>query len=320
VWSPPAIPFHGSSAVRWFNARLVSRLLRSQMERARISRPLVWSYLPHAVEIVERLPHVGVAYHCIDDYRAFTDAPTTAFADLERQMLASADVTVVSARELYRLRAPDARRIAYMPHGVDFEAFQAPRRTRLALPDVDALPRPIAGFVGRIADWIDLDLIVRAARLLDDWTFVLVGPTNVDLRVLRAAPNIYWLGSKPHDEIPHYIDRFDVCLMPFALNEVSASTNPLKMYEYLAVGKPVVTTPLPELAGVAEPVDIVEPDPRAFAAAIVAARDGDTPERQGARRAAVAGRSWHHIADSILALLDGDDVGAAPAEPERIAS
>ncbi len=302
VWSPPALPFHGVAAVRRFNAWLIPRMIRRNMRRLGMEDAVVWTYIPNAVDAIERLPSSAVVYHCIDDYGEFTDVPKQAFEAMERRMLEIADLTVVSAKRLGQTRGPHARRLTYVPHGVNLDEFQRSLENDVALPDIDDLPRPIAGFVGRIADWIDVDLVARCARAMPDWSFVFVGPSIVDLSPYEPVPNLHFLGKRDHELVPNYIKRFDVALMPFARNEVAASVNPLKLYEYLAVGVPVVTVPMEEVEDYRGSITIAEPD--GWEDAIRAAHAEDSDERRAARVESVSKRSWGAIAETILEELD----------------
>lgn len=175
-------------------------------------------------------------------------------------------------------------------------------RNKIELPDIDSVKGPIAGFVGRIADWIDLELVYRCASELRSWSFVFVGPSNIDLSPYRSIPNMIFLGQKDHRLVPQYIERFNVCLMPFVQNKLVASVNPLKMYEYLAVGKPVVSVPMPEIEEFSGVIAIAEPID--FCRAIREAYETDLPVKHELRTAAVSGRSWEAVADEIMRALD----------------
>jgi glycosyltransferase involved in cell wall biosynthesis len=301
VWSPVAVPLHGSKLAQRLNAWLLARLTRRAMRRLDVHEPVVYAALPGALPVVTRLERSALVYHCVDDYREFTDAPREAYAVMEDELLRRADLTVVSARRLFELRRDAARNITYLPHGVDLEWFEHCLERETDLPDVDELTGPIAGFVGRIGDWIDLDLAARAAREMPDWSFVFVGPTNVALERYADLSNLVFLGPKRHREVPHYLSRFSVALLPFVDNEVSASVNPLKLYEYLAVGTPVVATPALDLSEFADVVDVAVPDE--FGRAIRVAHESDTTERREARRLFARRYSWGAIADRLLLEL-----------------
>lgn len=301
VWSPLAIPYHGFVLVNWFNSYFVANMVKMYMRQLKMVDPIIWSYLPNAIGIIEKLPLSKIVYHCIDDYGDFTDAPKVAFERMERRMLQKADLTVVSAKKLYEKKRPYAKNITYIPHGVNLAEFRGYLKEKVKIKDLDSIKKPIAGLVGRIADWVDLPLIVRCARELPDWNFVLVGPSNVDLKPYLDIPNIHFLGKKDYKEIPQYIQQFDVCLMPYFTIERIATANPLKMYEYLALGKPIVTVPVDEVSDFAHLLTIAKASE--FSAGIKKAYEEDTEIKRTMRIESVSGRSWGDIAESILGLL-----------------
>lgn len=303
IWSPIAIPFHKYKAIRQINSLYITKIIRRIMSKLDMKNPIMWSYLPNAIDVIRRLNGLCVVYHCIDDYGEFTDAPKREFEMMEREMLQRAALTVVSSRQLLALKHPYCKNIIYIPHGVDLKGFQHQLKNKIELADIDSVKGPIAGFVGRIADWIDLELAARCACELKEWNFVFVGPSNIDLSHYRRIPNMIFLGKKDHKLIPHYINRFDVCLMPFVRNKLVASVNPLKMYEYLAVGKPVVSSPMREIEDYAGVVAFAAPSD--FCSAIKEAYETDSLVKRESRMAAVSGRSWESIADEIMRTLDG---------------
>ena len=223
VWSPLAIPYHGFAFVNWFNSYFVATMVKRFVDKLGMVDPIIWTYLPNTIDIIGKLPFSKVVYHCIDDYAEFTDAPKVAFERMERKMLQLADFTVVSAKKLYESKRPYAKNIIYIPHGVNLTEFREYLNEKVNLSDLDRIKKPIAGFIGRVADWIDLPLIMRCARELPNWNFVLVGPSIVDLNPYLGIPNVHFLGKKDYREIPHYIQKFDVCLMPFVSNALVAS-------------------------------------------------------------------------------------------------
>jgi glycosyltransferase involved in cell wall biosynthesis len=116
-------------------------------------------------------------------------------------------------------------------------------------PDIQETRHPIAGYVGVLRDWFDFDLVGHLARTMPDISFVMVGPLDFEFRNahLRTLPNLRWIGRREYGEMPRYISAFDVCLIPFLVGKVSQTTNPVKVFEYFALGKPVVSTPMHEL-------------------------------------------------------------------------
>jgi glycosyltransferase involved in cell wall biosynthesis len=315
VLSPPAIPFHGFAATRAVNNVIVSRSVSAACKKLGMQAPIVWSYVPHAIGIVRRLERGALLYHCIDDYAAVTGAPAASMLELERQMCGDADVVAASSRALAARCRQHSPRTSFVPHGVDVDHFSV-RRDAVFLPDIDRLPEPRVGFVGRFGDWIDDELVAAVAALLREWSVVAVGPVIADVSRLSQLPNVHFLGQKPYDAIPHYLQRLDVTIIPYRGLINRETRNPLKLYEYLAAGKPVVATPIAEAERFSD-VAAIAATPAAFAAAIQKLHDSDTPDRAAARRERVSSRSWGNVAEEILALLETDRSSHATAPSFR---
>jgi glycosyltransferase involved in cell wall biosynthesis len=133
-------------------------------------------------------------------------------------------------------------------HGVDYQHFhQAVEESTHVAGELQGLPRPILGFHGLLADWVDLQLIVEIARKRSDWSIVLVGRADTDLTMFQNLSNVILVGHRSYSQLPTYLKGFDVALLPFVQNELTRNANPLKLREYLAAGLPVVATPLPEV-------------------------------------------------------------------------
>jgi hypothetical protein len=132
-------------------------------------------------------------------------------------------------------------------HGVDFEHFASAWKTDLPIPyELADIPKPLVGFFGLVHHWIDVDLISRVAAMRPGYSFVLIGDCKVDVSNLRRLPNVHLLGRRDYSALPAYCARFDAAILPFMQSAMTVSINPVKMYEYLAAGLPVVSTPLPE--------------------------------------------------------------------------
>src|SRR5665811_2161361 len=199
------------------------------------------------------LPEARTVYEHIDDLEVFEHVHGR--SDLERwhrTAIAEADVVVGSARDLLRelqIHRPDA---LLVQNGVDVTHFA---ESGLGVPDdlagVAPPGVPVVGYYGALAEWFDYGLLSGIAERLPDHAFVLIGPdydgTLTKSKVLDR-PNVHWLGSKPYGSLPAYLERFDVAAIPFVVTEVTHSVSPLKLFEYMAGGKPVITPPLRECA------------------------------------------------------------------------
>lgn len=186
-----------------------------------------------------------LAYDCIDDWRNWTAAPAISSFNLaeEEKIVHEADALFVTAEhfaERYRALGLDP---VLVRNAADFNFFQSASNVALR-----AMQRPIVGYYGAIADWFDVQLVIEVARSRPQYSFVLIGHVHeVDIDRLRELPNVHLLGEKSYSELPGYLRNFDVCIIPFLLNRLTVSVDPVKLYEYLSRGKPVVATAMPEL-------------------------------------------------------------------------
>lgn len=185
-----------------------------------------------------------LCYDCMDDWDSFQN-----MGDFNRNqeafLLRESDVVFVSARNLQEKCARVNVPAVLVRNAVDFDFFAQPAGEI----EIEGAAPPVIGYYGAIADWIDLDLVFEVATLRPGYTFVLIGQVfGRDTSRLEQLPNVRLLGHKPYESLPAYLRRFDVCHIPFLLNDVTFATDPVKLYEYLSHGKPVVSTDLPELA------------------------------------------------------------------------
>jgi len=258
--APVVRPWPGYPA-RWWHVLGPERLTRTLRRRAvalrrQLDRQVDWQ---QAVALVvspvwtpwlAELPFRNVVYDCIDELAVQVPRPelSALYRAWEDELIARAAGAVVTASGLgagLRARRPDLP-LALIRNGVDVERFarlaaQTPRPA-----DVPARGRPVIGFVGALYEWIDWELMRATAVALPDRDFVLVGPVDGRGDVARVAdlPNVRLLGPRPYDRVPAYVQAFDVCWVPFKQDAIGQAANPVKIYEYLALGKPVVTTPV----------------------------------------------------------------------------
>lgn len=309
---------------RLLPARTVRALVSTQQRRVtrRANRaaarlglaPVVWATYPLPLSESENPDGSLLVYDCMDRWSAFPDAARDPewlerVLDAERSLISRADVIFCSAQGLYDSMCREAPgRALLLRNGVNAEHFKA---ADLACPaDIANLPRPIVGYVGAVAEWLDFALLREAARLRPDWSFVLVGPqfrgrTMGDPKLLATIsdiPNVHLLGARPYAEIPAYLSAFDVATIPFKIEQLTNDTNPIKVYEYLAAGLPVVSTPLPEVAGLAQVRRA------ASAEEFVASCDSAIAERHepalvGLRRAIAEENSWDRRAETAWTTI-----------------
>jgi glycosyltransferase involved in cell wall biosynthesis len=307
VLSPLVVPFHGRAAVRRLNRFLLRRAVRVATARLGMERPILWGYVPQAIELVDLLAPIRVVYHCVDDIAAHERIDDTSFAEAERRFLERADLVIASSAPLAQRLAAGRHDVRLMPNVADTGLFATALEPGPIDSDLDALPRPRIVFVGAVsAIKLDLALIAELARLRPAWSIALVGPVGLgdpstDVSALAQLPNVHLLGARTCNELPAVMRGADAGLIPYRLNRLTASIFPMKVYEYLAAGLGIVSTRLPSLAGVEDVRFAGDAAETAVALEALLAEDADDERR---RRSQVAsGHSWEARLREIAAAL-----------------
>ncbi len=283
--------------------------IRAAARRMGIRRPLVWVTCPPGYRYLDALDPVGVVYERTDRWESFPEANTGEILELHRALQQRADLTLYCATLLFDEEKGSCRNAAYVDHGVDFDLFASAGRAGGGEPeDLSGLPRPRVGFVGAIdALTFDPRLFEEVARRLPDFHFVCIGSSTLPEERF-ALPNVSMLGQRPYESVASYMAACDVLVMPWNESEWITACNPVKLKEYLAVGRPVVTRPFHELCRYEGFVQVAR-DAEAFAGAIrQAAANPPEPERLRAR---VEGDTWKAKGEAVLNELSR--VGVEPA-------
>lgn len=308
VLSPLVIPLHGKAAVRAVNARLLPALVGRAARKLGMSRPILWGYVPQAEALLDVLDPALVVYHCVDDIATQEGIDEVSFRAAEARFAGRADLVLASAPRLAERMRALSDNVLYAPNVADTAAFATALEDGPVDPAVAALAPPRLVFTGAIAEKkLDLPLLAAVAQARRDWTIALVGPVGLgdphtDVAALDAEPNVHLLGARRYDELPAVLRGADVTLIPYRASELTASIFPMKVYEYLAAGRPVVATPLPALEGVDE-ISVAD-GADAFIAAVERELAEDTPERRLARSAAASANSWDARLAEITAELE----------------
>jgi len=217
-------------------------LLDHLFAECKIRDYLLWYYTPMAVAFTHHLSPIGVIYDCMDELSAFKGAPP-ALRERERELLDRADVVFTGGQSLYEAKRDQHPNIYAFPSSIDAPHFAQARSLSEAPPDQAEIPHPRLGFFGVLDERLDIDLVKGVALARPDWQLILIGPVvKIDPADLPRLPNIHYLGSKNYKELPAYLAGWDVAMLPFARNESTRFISPTKTPEYLAAGKPVVST------------------------------------------------------------------------------
>jgi hypothetical protein len=314
VLTPLYVPGYGSETVRRLNGRIVRVQVRAAMRRLGMRRPISWSFLPSAAPVAGRLGEAVVVYHAVDEFSAFSDA-SPHVAELERRIVSRADVVFVASERLLGPRRRQNPNTVLVRHGVDHAHFARALDPALPVPaDLARLPRPVIGFFGLVADWIDLPLVRRVADANPGASVVLVGKIATSTAALADARNVHLLGPRPYAELPGYAKGFDVALTPFVVNALTLASSPLKAREYVAAGLPNVCTDLPEVRLV--PGCTVATTPELFVAEVGRALQRPGPDP--ARSALVRDDRWEARVEELAAHVLAAEAGPAHAPRARL--
>ena len=248
VLNPLAVPVYGQPRIRDLNRRLLRFQVKRAMRQLGFKRPINFVFNPAAAVVAGALGEEQILYYCVDEYTEFSGVSSNSLAELEQDLLRRSNLVIVSADRLYQSKVKANSRTVLIRHGVDFDHFRKALDLETVVPEeIRNLPRPLIGFFGLIADWVDLELMAEVAQHFSHGSMVLLGKATTDTSVLEQVPNVHLLGRQPYVSLPAYCKGFDVALMPFRINELTLNANPLKVREYLAAGLPVVSTAIPEV-------------------------------------------------------------------------
>jgi len=308
----PQLPFRripGVDAVnRWFGRWAVRRARRTLPARRLVS----WFVVPHLGFLAGGLGEALCVYYCTDDYAAHPGVDAELISRRDEALSRRADLLFVAPPSLLDAKRTLNPNTYYAPHGVDVELFgSAADPATTPASGTAGLPHPIIGYFGSLHHWIDLELIEWLARQRPDWSFLCVGHAAADVSALAGLPNVRLAGSQPYLQLPSWARAFDVAIIPYRLNQQIANANPLKLREYLATGKPVVSVRNAEIEKFARWVRIADCR-EDFLAAIETELAVDSPAASAERRAAVADQTWDRRVSDVLAL-----VAAALAKPNE---
>ncbi|HVR05069.1 MAG TPA: glycosyltransferase, partial [Solirubrobacteraceae bacterium] len=320
VLSPLVLPLHSNRVARAINARLLPALVARAARRLGFDRPILWAYVPQAEALLDALDPELVIYHCVDDIAAQPGIDGEGFRGAERRFAERADLVLASAPTLAERLREISDNVVYAPNVADTDLFATALDD--GPPDVAmaALPQPRIVFTGAIVTTkLDLDLIVALARGRPQWSFCLVGPVGpgdprADVSALRAEPNVHLLGPRSYRELPGVLRAADAGLIPYARNSLTEGIFPMKVFEYLAAGLPVVASELPALADVPDLARGAGAEQ--MASLLDDALAHDTPELRRERSRRAASHSWDRrlaeIATAIRELSPDPPAASGP--------
>ncbi len=307
---PPVWPFFNKyRAVNRRNQKMLAKFIREKMAEHGFEHPVLWCYSPTACDIIAEIPHSALVYDCVDRHSAYGGLMNPAVVDtMELDLARQATQVFATAKRLAERLAAVNPHTVFIPNGANYERFAEAAAPQPVPDDLQDLQGPIFGFVGALQACIEYDFVEAAVQARPDWNFVFIGRENpgIDLSTLRAAPNTRFLGLKPNEQLPQYLAHFTACLNLFDNSDLSKDVSPLKFYEYLATGKPIISTPQPEQVLQYDGLIHIARSAEEFIAACAAAieDDGKTEARMASGRAA----SWDSRVEQMCKILSEERV------------
>lgn len=300
VYTPLVLPLpHSDVAVR-VNTELLRGMVGLLRRQRRMRDFQLWSFIPTAAKYVGRLGESLSVYYCTDEWSHFSYVDKDRIVRLEEELCRKVDLVFTTARTLYEKKRVYNAETHLASHGVDYVHFARARDAATPVaPEIQDLSGPVIGFVGLIQDWVDVKLIEYLAEQRPMWNFVLIGHSLVDTSGLAARKNVRLLGRKPYADLPMYLKKFDVALIPFVLNELTRNVNPIKLREYFSAGLPVVSTDIPEVRLYEEA--LVGKTREEFLSLVEHALKTDSPEAQSRRSEAMKQETWEAKVEAISA-------------------
>jgi len=295
VIHPKTLPAPRCQLERKLARVLLKRQIHPTLQRLGIENPILWTSLPTAVDMAGHLGDTSLVYYCGDDFSALAGVDHDTVASREQELMDKADLIVAASDKLVQKFPESTTRL--LPHGVDYHRFATPVARADDLPDDGKIT---VGFYGSLSNWLDIDLLVAVISRLSDVRFLLIGNIETDVSRVLALPNVMHLGPRPHSALPGYSQHWHIAMLPFLDNAQIRSCNPLKLREYLATGRPVVSTPFPALMPYKDHVAVATTTDDWVNAILASANAPSSPDRQ----ALVREHTWQARAHLLSGWLD----------------
>jgi len=305
VFSPIFFPLHGNRVVDNINNVLLKMQIRLACRLAGINEPILWIENPRSADMIELFDSKLVVYHVSDHFdKCRYISNKVKLQDREKNITDSSDLLICVSQALYEDKSAQHDNVFYLPHAVDYGLFQDAAENNACLDELSNIPRPIIGYYGTMSASNDIELLLWCARHLPKMSFVLAGQiTGGDYSDLEKLPNVYLLGKLPYEKIPALCANFDVCMLQWKMTEWIRCCNPLKLMEYMASGRPIVSVPIDEVVKKYSDVVSLAYNKKEFCNAIVCELQNDTPERSKKRIEIAFEHSWDKHIEKISQMI-----------------
>jgi glycosyltransferase involved in cell wall biosynthesis len=308
VVSPASLPFFGSAAARAVNRRVIGAQIRNLARSRGLTKPILWIAIPTAAELIGQFDESAIVYQVSDKYDANTMDHATDpvhIRKLHEHAIDAADLVFYSGRKLFDEATRGRARSYLLEQGVDYDHWCRVGSGEVEVaPEVARIPRPRLGYFGAIEPWlVDQELIKRAAQERPEWQWIFIGNRSRGLDIERL-PNTPFLTPVAYKDLPRYAAGFDVCVLPWETEQAFTSYgSAIKVREYLATGKPVVISPLPEYEPMSDVLRIARTRDDFMKLVEDALHESD-PSAPARRQAAVASGTWNARAEWVSELIE----------------
>lgn len=291
------VPAPSSYFARIIAREVMLKQLKPLIKKMGLIRPILWTSLPTASDLCGHLDESATIYYCGDDFSALAGVDHDTVMAHEARLINKADLILTASEALYNKFPED--KTHHLTHGVDLNMFTKPVPPAKEIRQLhNNGNRPIAGFYGSLSNWLDYSLLGKVCSAMPNWDFVFIGPIELNQNLLPKLNNVYYLGKRRHDELARYSQHWDVSILPFRDNEQIRACNPLKLLEYMAVGKPIVSCPFPALEPYKNFIHCAEGSEE-FIEALLQARSGSAiPE------SLVEDKSWSRQSERLCRLME----------------
>lgn len=305
VYSPFTLPVQHLDWLRPINEAILRFQLRLVAKKLKMHNPIIWVACPAACDVALKMKKAKLVYQRTDRFEEYPNVDAETIREYDHKLKTNADLTIFVNQALFQEESSRCKKALFLDHGVDFDVFAFTDQEKPL--DIVSISKPIAGYFGALDEHkLDIDFLEKMIDLLPEISFVFVGKASPKFSYLAERRNVWLLGQKNYEQIPQYGKYFDVAILPWIQSRWTEAANPIKLKEYLALGKPIVSTPA--FTQVQEYLDVayVANTPKEFAESIKQALSEDNPERVDERRKKVCTSTWDSKAQLVLDELFGE--------------
>jgi len=283
-----------------YNYRVKKEALKFIIEKLQITDPIIITYLAESINYIKDIPKKTLCYDCVDDFSGFSWAEKDIELQ-EEELIKESNIVITSAEELYNRIKKIHKETYLLPNAVEFEHFAIKNK---GVSKRRFINRPVIGFVGAFYEWIDENILEYIVKKKRGWDFHFIGPVQSGMgNKLKKMSNVTFFGTREYRHLPKFISRMDVCIIPFKLNKITDSANPIKLWEYMASARPIVSTPIPEVKKFKDIIYIGKTKEE-FLSKVQEAIEENSIKKRSQRIAVAKRNDWNYRVDKLIEIIN----------------